>query len=129
MTLAQYDGRGAQSSGLSAAQSGQSQTAEKDCRDRRHCCPYEKKDQEATASPHIKRLRIAWKAPVAIGDVSRGGLTRGDHRACDHDWGLHEKYMPCGIVEEDSAQLRITFGSSFKTSDGIVDALEDWWAA
>ena len=66
---------------------------------------------------------------MAIGDVSRGGLTRGDYRACDHDLGLHEKYIPCGIVEEDSAQLRITFGSSFKTSDFIVDALEAWWAA
>ena len=43
--------------------------------------------------------------------------------------GLHETYIPCGIVDEDSAQLRITFGSSFKTSDCIVDALEDWWAA
>ena len=66
---------------------------------------------------------------MAIGDVSRGGLTRGDHRAWDHDLGLHEKYIPCGIVDEDSAQLRITFGSSFKTSDCIVDALEAWWAA
>jgi Rhodopirellula transposase DDE domain len=65
---------------------------------------------------------------VAIGDVSRGGLTRGDHWACDHDLGLHEKYIPCGIVDEDSARLRITFGRSFKTSDFIVDALEAWWA-
>ena len=65
---------------------------------------------------------------MAIGDVSRGGLTRGDHRACDHDLGLHEKYIPCGIVDEDSARLRITFGSSFKTSDFIVDALEAWGA-
>ena len=61
--------------------------------------------------------------------MSRGGLTRGDNQACDHDLGLHEKYIPCGIVDEDSAQLRITFGSSFKTSDFIVDAIEDWWAA
>ena len=68
-------------------------------------------------------MSIDCKATVAIGEVSRGGLTRGDYRACDHDLGLHEKYIPCGIVEEDSAQLRITFGSSFKTSDFIVDAL------
>ncbi len=61
-------------------------------------------------------MSIDCKATVAIGEVSRGGLTRGDYRACDHDLGLHEKYIPCGIVEEDSAQLRITFGSSFKTS-------------
>ena len=66
---------------------------------------------------------------MAIGDVSRGGLTRGDHRACDHDLGLHEKYIPCGIVDENSARLHITFGSSFKTSDFIVDVLEAWWAA
>jgi hypothetical protein len=73
-------------------------------------------------------LSIDCKATVAIGDVSRGGLTRGDHRACDHDLGLHEKYIPCGIVEEDNARLRITFGSSCKTSAFIVDALEAWWA-
>jgi len=43
--------------------------------------------------------------------------------------GLHEKSIPCGIVEEDRGQLSITFGSSYKTSDFIVDALEAWWAA
>jgi Rhodopirellula transposase DDE domain len=74
-------------------------------------------------------LSIDGKATVAIGDVARGGVTRGDHRACDHDLGLHEQYIPCGIVDEDSGQLCITFGSSFKTSDFIVDALEAWWAA
>ena len=74
-------------------------------------------------------MSIDCKATVAIGDVSRGGLTRGDHRACEHDLGLHEKYIPCGIVDENSARLHITFGSSFKTSDFIVDVLEAWWAA
>jgi hypothetical protein len=72
-------------------------------------------------------LSIDCKATVALGEVSRGGLTRGDHRACDHDLGLKEKYIPCGIVDEDSAQLHITFGNSAKTSDFIVDALEAWW--
>lgn len=43
--------------------------------------------------------------------------------------GLKEKYIPCGIVEEDRGQLPITFGSSSKTSDFVVDALEAWWAA
>jgi hypothetical protein len=32
-------------------------------------------------------------------------------------------------VDEDNGQLRMTFGSSYKTSDFIVDALEAWWAA
>jgi hypothetical protein len=74
-------------------------------------------------------LSIDCKATVHIGEVSRGGLTRGDHRACDHDLGLQEKYIPCGIVDEDNRQLHITFGSSYKTSDFIVDALQTWWAA
>jgi hypothetical protein len=73
-------------------------------------------------------LRIDCQATVKIGEVARGGLTRGDHRACAHDLGLQEKYMPCGRVDEDNAQLHRTFGSSAQTSDVIVDALEAGWA-
>ena len=69
------------------------------------------------------------KATVQIGEFSRGGLTRGDPKACDHDLGCKEKYIPCGIVDEASGELRITFGSSSKTSDFIVDTLAAWWQA
>ena len=68
------------------------------------------------------------KATVNIGDYSRGGKTRGDNQASDHDMGCKEKYIPCGIVEEDSGQLHINFGSSYKTSDFIVDSLTQWWS-
>ena len=64
-----------------------------------------------------------------IGDFSRRGLTRGDPYACDHDLGCKEHYIPCGIVDEDTGQLRMTFGSSYKTSDFIVDVLEAQWTA
>jgi DDE family transposase len=74
-------------------------------------------------------LSIDCKATVPIGDFSRGGLTRGDHKACDHDLGCKEKYIPCGMVDEDTGQLSITFGSSSKTSDFMVDALEARWNA
>jgi hypothetical protein len=67
------------------------------------------------------------KATVNIGAFSRGGYTRGDHQASDHDLGCKEKYIPCGIVDEDTAQLYVTFGSSSKTSDFIVDTLAAWW--
>jgi len=43
--------------------------------------------------------------------------------------GCKEKYIPCGIVDEDSAALHITFGSSYKTSDFIVDTIEAKWNA
>ena len=77
-------------------------------------------------SGSTKRLSIDCKATVKICDFSRGGQTRGDHRACDHDVGCYEKYVPFGIVDEDIGQLYIIFGSSYKTSDFIVDALELW---
>jgi len=66
------------------------------------------------------------KGTVKIGDFSRGGHTRGDNKAGDHDFGK-EKYVPFGIVDEDSGELYINFGSSYKTSDFIVDTLESWW--
>lgn len=67
------------------------------------------------------------KATVNIGEYSRGGKTRGDNQASDHDMGCEEKYVPFGIVDEDSGQLHITFGSSYKTSDFVVDSLQQWW--
>ena len=75
----------------------------------------------------VLRLSMDCKATVKIGDYSRGGKTRGDHRAADHDMGCAEKQIPFGMVEEDSGQLHLTFGSSHKTSDFIVDGLEAWW--
>ena len=75
----------------------------------------------------MKRWSVDCKATVKLGDLSRGGQTRGDHRALDHDLDWHEQYIPCGIVDEESAQLDMVFGSSYKTSDFIVDALEAKW--
>ena len=67
------------------------------------------------------------KATVKLGDYARGGKTRGDYRAADHDMGSEAKYIPFGLVDENSGQLHLTFGSSDKTSDFIVDSLYDWW--
>lgn len=78
-------------------------------------------------SGRVKRLSLDSKATVKIGNYSRGGKTRGDNQAEDHDMGCTEKYIPCGVVDEDSGQFYISFGSSFKTSDFIVDTLEQWW--
>ena len=72
-------------------------------------------------------MSIDCKATVNIGAFSRGGQTRGENKASDHDLGCKEKYIPCGIVDEDTGQLSVTFGSSSKTSDFIVDTLAAWW--
>lgn len=53
----------------------------------------------------MKRWSVDCKATVKIGDLSRGGQTRGDHQALDHDLDWQETYTPCGIVDEDRAPL------------------------
>jgi hypothetical protein len=86
-----------------------------------------KKNEEAELDGTVKRWSVDGKATVKLGDFSRGGQTRGDDQASDHDFGCEETYTPCGIVDEESAQLDLVFGSSYKTSDFIVDSLEAKW--
>jgi len=81
------------------------------------------------SSEGVKRWSIDCKATVKIGEFSRGGLTRGDNRASDHDMGCEETSVPCGIVDEDNGELHIIFGSSYKTSDFIVDTIAAKWNA
>jgi Rhodopirellula transposase DDE domain len=77
----------------------------------------------------VKRWRIACKATVKLGEFARGGLTRGAHRASEHDMGCKEKDVPCGIVDEESGAFHLTFGSSYKTRDFIVETIEATWNA
>lgn len=48
------------------------------------------------------RVSVDGKATVKIGPYSRGGCTRGDPHAADHDMGCEEKYTPVGVVNEDN---------------------------
>jgi hypothetical protein len=86
-----------------------------------------KKDGQSVEAGTVRRLSMDCKATVGLGEFSRGGRTRGDHQACDHDMGCEQKYIPCGIVDEDTGHLYLNFGSSYKTSDFIVDTLTAWW--
>jgi len=86
-------------------------------------------DEKRVVDAGAKCVSIDCKATVNIGEYSRGGQTRGNNRALDHDLGCEEKHTPFGIVDENTGQLHIVFGSSAKTSDFIVDSLSDWWNA
>ena len=50
-----------------------------------------KKEEQAVSSGTVTRLSMDGKATVKIGAWSRGGLTRGDNQASDHDMGCKEK--------------------------------------
>jgi len=67
------------------------------------------------------------KASVRVGEYCRGGNTRGDNKANDHDRGHKEQSTPFGGVNENTAELHLTFGRSAKTRDFIVDCLYSWW--
>ena len=75
------------------------------------------------------RVSMDCKATVNIGEYSRGGKTRGDNQAADNDMGCEEKHTQFGVVNEASGHLHLSFGSSAKTSDFIVDSLYAWWAS
>ena len=49
----------------------------------------------------MKQISRNCKATVKLGEYSRGGKTRGNNQAQDHDLGEKEKYIPCGIVDKD----------------------------
>jgi len=68
---------------------------------------------------------------VKIGQFSRGGVSRGREavRAADHDMHPDAVLAPAGILEVDSGQLSVVFGTSRDTSDFIADALELWWTS
>ena len=66
---------------------------------------------------------------MKIGEFSRGGVARGRAavRAADHDMHPDAMLAPAGILEVDSAQLNIVFGTSRDTSDFVADCLDLWW--
>lgn len=89
------------------------------------------KEKDTTAKMsvgRIVRLSLDCKATVKPSESSRGGLTRGHNKASDHDFNNLGSYTPCGIVDEYTGKLVINIGSSFKTSDFIIDSLNLWWS-
>jgi len=83
----------------------------------------------ADADPETMRISIDTKATVNVGEYSRGGRSRGVKavKAWDHDMRPKEKLIPGGILEPVTGKVFLFFGTSYKTSDFIVDGLLLWW--
>ena len=84
----------------------------------------------AKTEPQTLRISLDTKAKVKVGPFSRGGLARGQKavRAADHDMRPDAILAPAGILEVDSGQLNLIFGTSRDTSDFVADAIDLWWA-
>jgi len=83
----------------------------------------------ADADPEVLRISIDTKATVNVGEYSRGGRSRGIKpvKALDHDMCHKVKLVPGGILEPVTGRSFLFFGTSYKTSDFIVDGLHLWW--
>jgi hypothetical protein len=87
-----------------------------------------KVNKESDEREDSLRISIDTKAKVDLCDSSRGGTSRCKKaiQADDHDMGIKPKLVPVGILEVMSGFLSIIFGTSFETSDLIVDCIERW---
>ena len=84
---------------------------------------------QADADPETLRISIDTKATVNVGKYSRGGRSRGIKavEALDHDMCSKTKLIPGGILEPVTGRSFLFFGTSYKTSDFIIDGLFLWW--
>lgn len=84
-----------------------------------------------SSEQNIKSLRLSIdsKAKVKIGNLSRNGKSRNlrAQKADDHDHVWKSVLVPFGILNLQTHQLSIYFGTSAETSDFIVDCLGKWW--
>jgi len=83
----------------------------------------------ADAAPSVLRISIDAKATVKIGPFARGGKSRAQAKACDHDFKPDATLTPVGIFLPASDELFIYGVTSKVTSDCLVDRLVQWWEA
>ena len=67
------------------------------------------------------------KATVKIGPFSRGGKSRVEVEACDHDFQAEATVTPVGIFLPATDELFLSLVTSKVTSDCLVDRLSAWW--
>jgi hypothetical protein len=82
----------------------------------------------ADADPATLRVSLDAKATVKVGPFSRGGKSRAEVKAADHDFEATAKVTPVGIFLPATDELFLYGVTSKVTSDCLVDRLEQWWA-
>jgi hypothetical protein len=84
-------------------------------------------NQAADADPETLRISMDAKATVKVGPFSRGGKSRAEVKAADHDFEAKGKVTPVGIFLPATDELFLYGVTSKVTSDCLVDRLEQWW--
>lgn len=84
-------------------------------------------NRQADEDEHSLRVSIDTKAVVKLGEFSRGGKSRTDPKACDHDMGTVGKLTPFGIFLPASGENFMYFSDNKVTADCMADCLEQLW--
>ncbi len=84
-------------------------------------------NQQADNDPKTLRISMDAKAGIKVGEFDRGGKTRVDTVAYDHDFSDCPTLTPDGIFLPELGELSLFFVESKLTADCIVDILEQWW--
>ena len=82
---------------------------------------------QADQADDVLRLSLDAKATVKIGCFSRGGKSRVERKAADHDFKPDLTLTPYGIFLPRYDDLYLYFTASSVTSDFMVDMLDRWW--
>jgi hypothetical protein len=88
-----------------------------------------KVNREADETDGVLRLSMDAKASVKLGSFSRGGHSRVEVEAADHDFGSEGSLTPFSILLPQYGDLFISFAESKITSDYIWDRIEEHWLA
>jgi transposase len=84
-------------------------------------------NQAADQDPQTLRVSMDAKATVKVGPFSRGGKSRVEVKAADHDFEARARVTPVGILLPATDELFVYGVTSKVTSDCLVDRLEQWW--
>jgi transposase len=84
-------------------------------------------NQAADADPATLRISMDAKATVKVGPFARGGKSRAEVKAADHDFAAKARVTPVGIFLPATDELFLYGVTSKVTSDCLVDRLEQWW--
>jgi transposase len=83
----------------------------------------------ADAADDVLRLSMDAKAIVKVGPFARGGKSRMQVDAADHDFQPLATVTPVGIFLPTLDELFVYGVTSKVTSDCLVDRLAQWWEA
>lgn len=85
-----------------------------------------KTHDECKDQSNVVRISIDTKDRVKIGDFSRGGSSRNEVKAADHDFSK-TFVTPFGILDVTTDQIELFFTKTKVTADFMVDAIERYW--